>query len=113
MDFDNNLGFFRDLFRWERAVLNGQNGSYRLYNITALSFFEGFAAGATFAVIDICLISGKIDIHQEHKNLVTYSFKPKLMANCTTCSNTGQIAIGYDEPEWDNCPDCTPRKGVR
>ena len=108
-----NLGFLNDMIRWNLCKENGQNGNYRLFFVTVKSPFGNYKIGDKIYKMDISLISGKIDIHRENKDLLTFDIKPKFVVNCATCSNTGQIGIGYHEPEWDNCPDCTPRKGVR
>lgn len=114
MDFENNLGFLMSTFRWKRCVLNGQTGNYRLCNVDILSSFGPYKAGDEIPVVDVSLISGKIDIHRENKDLLTFDIKPNLVLNCRTCNGAGQILIGYfHESDWDNCPDCTPRRGVR
>jgi hypothetical protein len=113
MDFENNLGFLMSTFRWKRCALNGQPGNYRLCNVGILSSFGPYKVGDEIPVVDVSLISGKIDIHRENKDLLTFDIKPNLTLCCATCHNSGQIRVGRFDPEWDNCPDCTPRRGVR
>lgn len=110
--WENNFGFLKDWFCWERSIEYGQIGNYRLYGVLLLKPLAIYKVGDKIAKMDISLISGKIDIHREDKNLMTFDIKTTLVSSCSTCSNTGQIGIGYDEPEWDNCPDCNPRRGV-
>lgn len=111
--YEDNLGFLKDYFCWDRCVIDGLPiGNYRLFDVTILSSFGLYKIGDKIAKMDVSLISGKIDIHRQDQNLLTFDIKPKLVLDCRTCSNTGQIGIGYHEPEWDNCPNCTSRKGV-
>lgn len=112
--YEDNLGFLKDYFNWYRSIISGLPiGNYRLIDVTILSSFGPYKFGDKIAKMDVSLISGKIDIHRENKDLLTFDIKPNLTLCCATCHNSGQIRVGRSDPEWDNCPDCTTRRGVR
>lgn len=112
--YEDNLGFLKDYFYWDRCSVDGLPiGNYRLFNIKILSSFGPYKIGDKIAKMDVSLISGKIDIHREGKDLLTFDIKPRIEIVCSaeiacnSCNGIGEIRIGYDEPEWDNCPDCS------
>lgn len=106
--YEDNLGFLKDYFYWDRCSVDGLPiGNYRLFDIKVLSSFGPYKIGDKIAKMDVSLISGKIDIHREGKDLLTLNIKPKIEIVCNTCNGSGEIGIGYYEPEWDNCPDCS------
>lgn len=111
--YEDNLGFLKDSFYWDHCTINGLPiGNYRLFDVKVLSPFGPYKIGDKIAKMDVSLISGKIDIHREGKDLLIVDIKPKFKMNCDLCGGSGQISVGYFEPEWDNCPNCTQRKGV-
>ena len=108
--YEDNLGFLKDYFNWYRSITSGLPiGNYRLIDVTILSSFGPYKCGDKIAKMDVSLISGKIDIHRENKDILTLDILPQF-AYCNRCDNTGKASTAFYR--IDNCPDCNTRKGV-
>ena len=107
MDHENNLGFLRNTLNWEHSILNGQSGNYRLYNVRILNSFGPYQKDDSIQVMDVSLISGKIDIHRENKDLLTLDFTAQFKY-CARCDNTRETRdIFY---RIYSCPSCSKRR---